>query len=384
MTAVVLVAVLLLPVTASGQSQIGPDEFDSGQILVKFRRGTDEVTKGKVHGKHGGRVVQVVPGVDVQVVQVGKGESKRKRDDYGKEPEVAFAELDYVAHAMLTSTDVSFGLQWGISRIQAPEAWDLITGSRDVKIAILDSGIDQDHDDIKGKIVDNKNFTTASSVDDLFGHGTHVAGIAAAATNNGKGVAGVAFDSALVNIKVLDDGGSGNHSSIAQGIVYAADQGAKVINMSFVGSATSSTLESAINYAWSKGAVLVAAAGNDNSSSPVYPASYDNVIAVAATDPNDVKAFFSNFGDWVDVAAPGVDIFSTFPNHENLMGLRNYGYLTGTSMAAPHVAGTIALLFAMHPDWTNVQVKSHVLASTNPVVGFTSNLGRVNAFEAVK
>lgn len=257
-------------------------------------------------------------------------------------------------------------------------------GSSTVRIAIWDTGIDQDHEDLKTKVIANVNFTTSRTVDDRYGRGTHVAGIAAAITDNARGIAGVGFQTSLMNVKVLSDTGSGQYSWIANGIIWAADNGAHVINMSLGGTSTSSTLQAAVQYAWSKGVVLVAAAGNENVSTPTYPAYYEECIAVAATDQNDAKASFSNYGSWVDIAAPGVNIYSTLPNHPNRIGVRNYGSLSGTSMATPHVAGVAALVKARYPSLTNADIKAKILAATDPATGFTPTLGRINAYKAVQ
>lgn len=380
----IILSLLLNPLPTLADKDGPDDEHDSNQILVKFKAGVDEKEKEKVHGKHGGKVSGVIPGIDVQIVDVGEGRSKEKKDGYRKEAQVEFAELDYIAYAIATPNDPSFGNQWGMTKIQAPDAWNLTTGSSSVKVAILDTGIDQDHEDLAAKVVANRNFTKSRTVDDQYGHGTHVAGIAAASTNNNKGVAGAGYNTSLMNVKVLGDNGSGNYSWIASGITWAADNGANVINMSLGGGSSSSALANAVNYAWSKGVVVVAAAGNSNTSSPSYPAYYGNVIAVAATDKNDAKASFSNYGSWVDIAAPGVDIYSTLPNHNNRIGLKNYGYLSGTSMAAPFVAGVAALVVARYPAWTNTDVRNRLLASTDPTTGFSTSLGRVNASKSVQ
>jgi thermitase len=353
-----------------------------------------EEAKANVHSRHGGKVVDVISGIDVQVVSIPKNKVAEKVRAYKGEAGVEFAEPDYIVKAIppmspYTPNDelyLRLG-QWGIDKIQAPSAWDITKGSSTVVIAILDTGIDQNHEDLSpGKIVKNKNFTSSRTVDDKYGHGTHVAGIAAAITDNNKGVAGVGFNSSLMNVKVLGDTGWGLWSWVAKGITWAADNGAKVINMSLGGSIGSSTLEKAVNYAWDKGCVVVAAAGNESSSAPSYPAGYTNCIAVAATDQSDVKADFSNYGDWVDIAAPGVDILSTFPNHKNYFGnIFNYAYWGGTSMATPHVAGVAALVFATNSGLTNAQVRQKIVGSVDPATGFgpTSTIGRVNAYEAV-
>jgi thermitase len=380
---------------------------DNGQaqapnrILVKFLPGTSDTIKASIHSRHGGRVAGVIPDIDVQVVNVSANQVTAMVKAYKGESRVLYAEPDYIAKAIDTPNDPYFANQWGMTKIQAPAAWDITQGSSTVKIAICDTGIDQNHEDLASKIVANQNCTDPWSggswtVDDRYGHGTHVAGIAAAITNNGKGVAGVGFNSSLMNVKVLNDYGSGYYSWIVNGITWAADNGAKVINLSLGGYSSSSTLEQAVDYAWDKGCVIVAAAGNDNTSTPCYPAYYTNCIAVAATDQNDARvspsppAYYwgSNYGDWVDIAAPGLNIFSTMPNHSNTLQRYyryklNYDYLSGTSMASPFVAGVAALLFAKYPLWSNSDVRARIQASVDPTTGFTTTIGRVNAYKAV-
>ena len=255
--------------------------------------------------------------------------------------------------------DEYLGRQWGLPDIKALESWEVTSGNPDVKIAILDSGIDIDHPDLASKVVVSVNFTNSPTVYDILGHGTHVAGIAAAVTNNSIGIAGTGYNCNLMNVKVANDRGESSSSWLAQGIIWAADNGADVINLSLVGGRFCSTVRSAVNYAWNKGVVLVASAGNNRSSMPIFPAAFPNCIAVAATDENDSLAFFSNFGDWVDVAAPGTYIYSTMPNN-------NYKYYSGTSMSAPFVSGLAGLLFTTALD-----------PKINTITDFNEN-GRVN------
>ncbi len=210
--------------------------------LVKFKPGAAPEAVAEVHRRLGGQVLQVIPQIDVQVVRVPLGRVSEMVRAYSLEKLVEFAEPDYVAVAFFTPNDPGYVNQWALPKIQAPEAWDITQGSPDIRIAILDTGIDQDHEDLGAKIVANVNFTTSRTVDDRYGHGTHVAGIAAAITNNAKGVAGVSFSCSLMNVKVLGDNGSGQYSWIANGLIWAADHGAQVINMSLGGSSTSSTL----------------------------------------------------------------------------------------------------------------------------------------------
>jgi thermitase len=357
------------------------DLSSSQQILVKFRPGTGLPEAAQIHRQLGGQVKGTIAGIGVQVVTVPKGQAKEKAKAYSARYGVAYAEADYMAEALAEPDDSYFTAQWNMQKVGAPGAWDITTGSPNVTIAILDTGVDLDHPDLAGKIVDNRNFTTSNTTDDIYGHGTHVAGIAAAITNNGLGVAGLGYASSIMNIKVLGDDGMGYWSWIAQGIIWAADNDAQIINLSLGGSDGSSTLEDAINYAWSKGVVVVAAAGNNGNTVPVYPAYYANCIAVAATDASDARPLWSNYGDWVDVAAPGYRILSTSKND-------NYVYMSGTSMATPHVAGLAALLFTTVSDTNgngklNDEVRSWMEASCDDVGVSGIGHGRVNAVRAV-
>lgn len=259
--------------------------------------------------------------------------------------------------------DPRFSSQWAFGPIAAVSAWGaaLAAASTPVTIAILDTGIDQDHEDIdpthtqddqRGRLWRDADFTGSGTVDDRYGHGTHVAGIAAAATNNGVGIAGIYATARLLNAKVIGDNGVGYDSAIAAGIRWAADQGAQIINMSF-GQTTDSTLvREAVAYAAGKGVLMVAAAGNEGKSVLRYPAAYPAVIAVGATTQPIIgrperRADFSNYGlSWVDIAAPGEGILSTLPNHDNTIKVKQYGTMNGTSMATPMVAGGAAMLWA--------------------------------------
>ena len=381
-----LILSLLLPgVPIFAADRGNGQDFAQDRILVKFKEGTDESSKQEIHHRQGDSVEGDIAQIGVRVVKIPAGKMQEKLLAYRGEKVVQFAEPDFIATAIGTPNDPYFSNQWGMTKIQAPDAWGITQGSSTVMIAIVDTGVYQNHEDLSGKIVANKNLTTSGTVDDLYGHGTHVAGIAAAATNNGIGVAGVGYNCSIMNVKVLDDTGSGYYSWIAGGITWAADNGAKVISMSLGGSSSSSTLENAINYAWSKGVVIVAAAGNNGTSGAVYPAYYTNVIAVAATDSNDVKASWSSYGSWVDVAAPGVSIFSTLPNHINQMGTQNYGNLSGTSMATPYVAGLAGLVWATPYGTSNTNVRNRIQSTADQITGTGTywQYGRINAYKAV-
>ena len=357
------------------------DLSSSERILVKFRPGTGLPDAAQIHRQLGGQVKETISDIGVQVITVPKGQVNEKVKAYRANAKVAYAEPDSVAKAAGSPNDPYFGYQWGLSKVGAPQAWDVTTGSSSIKIAILDTGVDPNHPDLAGKIISNINFSGSNTTNDVYGHGTHVAGIAAAVTNNGIGVAGMGYSSSIMNVKVLGDDGIGYWSWVAQGIIWATDNGAQIINLSLGGSDTSSTLADAINYAWSKGVVVVAAAGNNGNSSPFYPAYYPNCIAVAATDANDALAPWSNRGDWVDVAAPGVSVYSTMTN-----GV--YWYMSGTSMASPYVAGLAALLFTTVSDTNgdgklNDEVRSQIEATCDNISVSGIGHGRIDAARAV-
>jgi thermitase len=355
--------------------------FSQEQILVKFHPNVSLPEAAEIHRQLGGQVKEIIPGLGVQLVTVPKGQAKEKAKAYSSNARVAYAEPDFVAQVVGGPDDPGFGNQWGMVKIEAAQAWEITTGSSNINIAILDTGVDLDHPDLADKLISNINFSNSGTMDDVYGHGTHVAGIAAAITDNGVGVVGLGYTSTIMNVKVLSDMGAGLYSWIASGIIWAADNGAEIINMSLGGPSSSSALEDAIDYAWNKGVVVVAAAGNNGDTTPMYPAYYTNCIAVAATNSNDGRASWSNYGDWVDVAAPGVSIYSTLKNN-------SYGYMSGTSMASPHVAGLAALVFTAVSDVNgngklNDEVRSRIEATCDDIGISGIGYGRINAAEAV-
>lgn len=361
--------------------------IDENRWVVRYRRNLDAAQRRRIHEEQNLILRGEIDKLNIEILEKGKN-SKFLLERMRKDPRIEYIEPDFIAYAFEVANDPALisNLQWGLFKINATaneeSGWNLSRSSPFVKVAILDTGIDTDHEDLKGKVISSKNCTSSNTSDDRYGHGTHVAGIVGAATNNGIGVAGVGYKTSLINAKGLGDNGSGYYSWIASCIVWAADQGAKVINMSLGGSSSSKILEDAIDYAYDKGAVLVAAAGNSGQSSPSYPAAYPKVLAVGATDANDSKASFSNWGDWVDVAAPGVSIYSTMPNHANVIKLNNYGYLSGTSMSAPFVSGLAALLA---PDNTNSRITDLIENYTDKIAGSGSywKYGRINAYRSL-
>jgi len=354
------------------------------RLLVKFEPGMSGNDKAQVHSQVGGKVESVISGIGVHVVTVPRGQGATKSAAYRLKKGVRLVEADGVAQVADVPDDPYFNEQWGMTKVQAPQAWDITHGSPDVIIAILDTGIDMNHPDLADKIVADVNFSDSPTSDyNGHSHGTHVAGITAAITGNGIDVAGLGYDCSLMNVKVLDDRGSGYYSDIASGIIWAADNGADVINLSLGSETPSAILEDAVNYAWGKGIVVVAAAGNNDSTTPFYPAYYANCIAVGGTDESDGKASWSNYGHWVDVVAPGTNIYSTMP-----VGLQAFSYSSGTSMASPHVAGLSGLVFSLVTDSNgngrlNDEVRSRI-ESTCDRVKMRVAYGRINAYRAVQ
>jgi len=283
--------------------------------------------------------------------------------------------------------------QWGPQKIEADWAWNITTGSATVLVAIVDTGIDYTHPDIAANYAplgfDWVNMD-ADPKDD-FGHGTHCAGIVAAVLNNSIGVAGLA-QVRIMSEKVLDSGGYGYWDWVANGIIHATDSGADIISMSLGGYGDSELVHEAVKYAYDSGVLVVAAAGNDNTNMKSYPAGYDEVIAVAATDQYDNKAYFSNWGDWIELAAPGVDIYSTMPTYwvtmNNYGFPMNYAYMSGTSMACPHVSGLAALVWSLHPeksrDWLRLWLRYAADDLGNPGFDVYYGYGRINARKAVE
>jgi subtilisin family serine protease len=290
---------------------------------------------------------------------------------------------------------LTYGAAWGLKAIKADQAWDTTQGDASVKVAVIDTGVDMAHPDLQANLDTRGALNVLEAgrpVDDDFGHGTHVAGIIAAVGDNKLGLLGVAPKTKVMPIRVLGVDGSGSVLDLVAAIDHAVAQGAKVINMS-LGSPDRSQIEAeAIQRAQAAGVVVVAAAGNEATTGNYleYPASYPGVLSVAAVGPDMKRAPFSNFNSSVSIAAPGVDIFSTLPTRFGKT--TPFGYLSGTSMAAPMVAGAAALVFAVHPNWTADQVMTKLkrtakdMAVNDETPGFSTYFGEglVDAAEAVR
>jgi len=306
--------------------------------------------------------------------------------------------------------DPSYPDQWALPLIGAPCAWNITTGSPNVTVAVVDSGVDLHHPDLAGRLrSDGYDFVSdTADPSDQNGHGTNVTGIIAATLNNGEGIAGLAPGVKILPVRVMDAKGYGSDGTIARGIRYAADKSAQVINLSLgvtlsADQSVSGPISAAIRYAQSKGALVVVAAGNDFAPLPnAIVGDNADVLVVAATDESDRKAPFSNYGPQISIAAPGVHILSTMPTYEVYLTSsalpaderfeRNYDYMSGTSQATPYVSALAALLFSAHPDWNAQQVaqtiKEHAsdISSMNPALTRQKYLGsgRIDACNALQ
>src|SRR6266496_3808527 len=293
-----------------------------------------------------------------------------------QEPSVESVALDYVVQAMFVPNDPYYSTpyptakygnvaQWAPQFIGAAQAWDTTMGDPSIIIAIVDTGIDADHPDLAGKVVLTKNYVKGERASDSFGHGTHVAGIAAAKINNGTGVAGICGLCSLMSVKVLGADGFGLTSDVASGIAYATDYGARVINLSLGSTSRTTIIRDALDYALANNVLPVVALGNGNSDYVGDLAYWYSALSVGAVDQHGMKASFSNFGLQTDVTAPGVAVLSTMPTYPVTLTTQygykiNYDALSGTSMAAPVVAGLAGLLFSRNPALTAVQVKGMI------------------------
>jgi subtilisin family serine protease len=382
----------------------------SDRILVQFLDGQAFSTAGSEIGEKLGGYHEVRLPENLSVAAALAA--------YQADPRVLAAQPDYLVQLDATPNDPSFGSLWGLHNtgqsggvsdadIDAPAAWDVTVGSGQTVVAVIDTGVDWRHPDLAANIWTNPGEIAGNGydddgngyVDDVHGydfvnddgnpmddngHGTHVAGTIGAVGNNGRGVVGVNWNVQIMALKFLGDDGSGYTSDALRALNYAVANGATISNNSWGGGGFSSAMLAAIRDARSTGHIFVAAAGNDgsnNDSNAAYPANYDsdNVVSVAALDRYDNLASFSNYGaSTVDIGAPGVGILSTTPNN-------TYSTYSGTSMAAPHVTGVLALVRDRHPDWTYRQVIDQVLSTATPVSALRNRTvtgGRVNAAAA--
>ncbi|MEO7804443.1 MAG: S8 family serine peptidase [Actinomycetota bacterium] len=354
------------------------------ELVIGLIQGVPDAQVKALHIRAGAIETDRIDALGLRVVRVKN--APRARVEYLSSEQVRFVEVNQTRHALVN--DPLVPQQYSIAVTGLPAAWELSLGDAS-RIAIVDTGIDLQHEDLAAKVTGQFNaINPALTADDdhFRSHGTHVAGIAAAITNNGRGIAGVAQSNPVLAVKVLDFRGDGNDADIVEGVAWAVDNGARVINLSLGGASSSQTLEYGIQYALDRDVVVVAAAGNsgDGVSCPHlpvgYPAGYAGVIAVSSTNSADNLSCFSNGGPEVSVAAPGENILSTLLNN-------NYGFLSGTSMSSPFVAGLAALVRSREPEMSRTDVK-RIIEEMAYDLGPTLRddqfgAGRVHAYQAL-
>lgn len=351
-----------------------------GRLIVKFKPGTSEGDKLRVLQTAQARGVSEIHELGVTIIELPEQASEiAEKRALEQQPQIEYVELDRVhAPAEITPNDFWYFGQWHLSRIGAPLAWATTTGSSNVIIAICDTGVDAAHPDLAPKLVPGWNvYNNSADTSDATGHGTAVAGIAAAAGNNTIGVASVAWGSRIMPIRIGSATGSTSSSIIASGIVWAADRGARVVNVSF-GVQGSAVVSNAALYLGGRGGVVISSAGNEGL---YFDLPNDrNILTVSATDASDLLAAFSNYGTFVDLSAPGAGIFSTVRGG-------SYAAATGTFFAAPSVAGAAALVLSANPNLNAQQVQEILIRSCDDLgaTGWDTNYswGRVNAGRAV-
>ena len=390
------VILLVLATEARGESAANPGVDDdpagapyvAGELLVSYEQGTSEETEAAVVRRSGARTLQDLPGetrlVSYPEIRDDASEAAREQAlaqelrDLGQRANVEAADYNYIRTASFVPNDPKLDIQWGLTKTRFRGAWNDARG-RGARVAIVDSGAASGHPDI-GRIVAQKDFVEGNAVaDDDFGHGTRVTGIAGALTDNGKGMAGACFKCGLLIAKVMNARGDATDARIVKGIDWSLDHGAKVVNLSLGAPGDSDVLRSEVNRARNRGAVVVAAAGNEGTTRRQYPAAYEKAIAVSATTKSDGLAYFSSRGDWVDLAAPGTGILSTRKSG-------GYGTQSGTSYSAPFVSGLAGLLASQGKSAYAIRQRMQDTAVDLGPAGRDPRFGhgRINADNAVR
>ena len=359
-------------VQLTGQGQIDASNdfghaeqaFVTDQIVMRFVAGTPQSTIDQILSMRGMQVLQYIAPLDTYLCSTPAGQTSKILDTLNGQPAVVYAEHNYIIEGLLHPSDPIYNdptKVYAPQQIGAEAAWDTTTGSPSVIVGVLDSGIAWSHPEFSGRIVPGKNFitgvedaTTPNATQDDQGHGTHVAGIIAAAIDN-AGTVGIAPGVSIMPVKVLNASNVGTSSNIAAGIVWAVDHGAQVLNLSLAMGTDAQVLHDAVIYAAAHGVFMAAAAGNAGGGIPFYPAAYVETVAVGATNRTDGAYALSNSADFVDVAAPGEDIWSTY---RTSAAPNTYQTLTGTSMATPHVAGLAALLLSYKATLTAADLRA--------------------------
>jgi hypothetical protein len=361
----------------AGLTSAAPTTGAPARVLVRFRPATTAAERAGLFHAVGATEIGTIPDLHVHVLAVPHGAEQHVADTLARSSGVAFAERDsQVSAADVVPNDPYWANQWGPKKIGSPTGWSTATGSSSVVVAVLDTGLNATLPEFAGRVLPGYNFVANSTgTSDDNSHGTAVTGIALAQGKNGSGIAGMCWTCSILPVKVLGSDGTGTASTIASGVTWAADHGARVINLSLGSTSSSSTEASAVSYAQSKGALVVAAAGNNSSSSPFFPAAYPGVLSVAASDQYDGLYSYSDFGAWVDVAAPGSN-YSVWPSGS----CYNFG---GTSSATPLVTGLAALLLSAKPTASATDVAAAITYSADPLAAGVVATGRVDAAKAL-
>jgi thermitase len=377
------------------------EDYVNDELIVKMKGNSDSTAVESEIYSRGAVIRKSFLNSKMVLVRIALGDTLDDvQQSLENDPDVEYVEKNYIVYAHVTPNDPLFGQQTYLNVIDAPQAWNTGTGDLNVVIAVLDTGVEGTHEDMSGKLLPGCNvldsFTETScgsNVDDNNGHGTGVAGTAAAKTNNGRGAAGICWNCSILPVKVLNDSGSGTLSDTIEGIMFATNYAHNnpskrvVINMSLGRDCQSSGVtqaeQDAINAAWSTGVLVVASAGNSGNSDLECPAAANHVIAVSATTNSDTKASFSSYGSFVDLAAPGVGIV-------NAIGTSNvpgsfYASWSGTSFSSPIVSGVAGLVWSVDKTLTNAEV-DQILRDTAENIGSSLyfGAGRVNAAFAVE
>ncbi len=384
----ILSLALLLPVLLgpAGASTAATNP-EMARILIGFEKGTSTDLQRAIVAQVDGKRLATVPRLKTAVVSVPAAEKKDALAELERAPGVAYAEPDRVRRA--TATPVNDPLlnhtHWQFANPGFDDAWDLTKGDSNLIVAVIDTGVKPDHPDL-GVLVPGQNYVTGPlAPDDDNGHGTAVAGVIAARTNNGQGIAGVCWNCRIMPVKVMDSDGYGSDSWVSSGIIWAVDHGAHVLNLSLGGSGSSETLKDAVAYARAHGVVVVAAAGNFEEAEsgippPSYPAAYPGVISVGAIGSSSQRYSFSYFGEWVEVDAPGCTTaaaLGTIVMPETFYTEADAA--CGTSFAAPYVSGLAALALSYRPQALETQVLNAITGSATTLAQGNSIHGAINA-----
>jgi subtilisin family serine protease len=375
-----LAIALTAPAATFGFDEPTPHERGSGGVgdalLVQFRGSVSEADAAALFARTGVSEIGRFDELRLRVVSVPAANREHARVQLKADARVSSVENDAIASKSVNPTDPSWDRQWGPRRIRAPEAWEQTRGTASTVIAIVDTGVDSSQPDVRGRVLSGWDFqNNDSNPYDDDGHGTAVATTAAGAGNDGVGIAGMCWRCRILPVKVLNGSGHGTHSNIAAGIVWATNHGADVINLSIAGLSSTTALEAAVGYAVRKGVVVVAAAGNDGTYRRTYPAAYPGVISVAASNIADVLYPWSNRGTWVTLSAPGC-AYAGQPR-------ARWGWLCGTSLATPVVAGTVGLMKSLAPGLTRSRVTS-ILTVNSQNVRTPVGHGRIDAARAIR